>query len=134
VGEPSDAKNQTCTLTIRLANATAFSAFGQPPADGRLFLLGEHVLQAFEDRENRLSLKLSERLHEALRINRPKLIERDEACAALKTASRTPWVRPPVVNCYLDGLALRSRKNAVRWNHETHPETQRHRDRLAGTR
>jgi hypothetical protein len=92
VGEPSDAKNQTCTLTIRLANATAFSAFGQPPADGRLFLLGEHVLQAFEDRENRLSLKLPERLHEALRINRPKLIERDEACAALKTASRTPWV------------------------------------------
>jgi hypothetical protein len=55
--------------------------------------LGEHVLQAFEDRENRLSLKLPKRLHEALHINRPKLIERHEACAALKTASRTPRVR-----------------------------------------
>jgi hypothetical protein len=56
------------------------------------FLLGEHVLQAFEDPENRLSFKLPERLHEALRINRPELIERHEACAALKTASRTPRV------------------------------------------
>ena len=61
------------------------------PTDG-CFLLGEHVLQAFEDRENRLSFKLPERLHEALRINRPKLIERHEACASLKTTSRTPWV------------------------------------------
>ena len=42
-------------------------------------LLGEHVLQAFENCENRVSVKVPERLHEALHINRPKLIKRHEA-------------------------------------------------------
>ena len=91
VGEPSDAKNQTCTLTHPFGESDGvfriWTVF-----DGRLFLLGEHVLQAFEDRENRLSLKLPERLHKPLRINRPELIERHEARASLKTASRTPRV------------------------------------------
>jgi hypothetical protein len=42
---------------------------------------------------------LPERLHEALRIDRPKLIERHKTYAALKTASRTPRVRTST-GCY----------------------------------
>src|SRR5688500_2468251 len=91
VSEPSDATNQTCTLTHPFSESDGVFRH-LDSLRRRLFLLGEHVLQALEDRENRLSLQLPERLHEALRINRPKLIERHEACASLKTASRTPRV------------------------------------------
>jgi hypothetical protein len=56
-------------------------------------LLGEHVLQALEDHDHGVAFKLPKPFHETVHINRPKLIERNEAYATLKMAARTPWVR-----------------------------------------
>jgi hypothetical protein len=58
-------------------------------------LFGEHVLKAFQDRDNDWAIELAKRLHEALHIDGAKLIERNEAREALKATSRTPRIRAP---------------------------------------
>jgi hypothetical protein len=56
-------------------------------------LFGEHFPQPFQNRDDRLALELPEGLDRAFHVHRPKLIERHEAGATLKAASRTPRVR-----------------------------------------
>lgn len=56
---------------------------------------GEHVLKAFQDRDNNWAFELAKRRHEALNIDSAKLIERNDARAALKAASRTPRIHAP---------------------------------------
>jgi hypothetical protein len=53
----------------------------------------EHLLQALQNVRDRFRVEPSQGLREPFRVDRPKLIERDESGLVLEPTRGTPWIR-----------------------------------------